>query len=59
MHHGFHTHRFPRIISVIQPANTPSIRIAERLGMHLDGTFIHNGIEVLRYAKNNPLNPAP
>ena len=58
MAYGFRTHRFPRIISVIQPANTASIQVAERLGMQLDGTFIHNGIEVLRYAKSNPLNPA-
>ena len=59
MTYGFRTYCFPRIISIIQPANTPSIRVAERLGMHFDGTFDHKGIEVLRYARNNPLNLPP
>jgi [ribosomal protein S5]-alanine N-acetyltransferase len=58
MEYGFRTYGFPRVVSVIQPGNERSIRVAERLGMRPDGAFTHNGIEVLRYAKENPATEA-
>ena len=54
MEYGFRTYGFPRVISVIQPGNERSVRVAERLGMRLDSSFTHNGIEVLRYVKDDP-----
>ncbi|HVX10779.1 MAG TPA: GNAT family N-acetyltransferase [Pirellulales bacterium] len=54
MDYGWTRFRFDRLISVIQPDNRPSIRVAEKLGMALEAKFVHQGIEVLRYAKANP-----
>lgn len=39
-----------RVISLIRPANAPSIRVAERLGEKLDGTVDLLGSEALVYA---------
>ena len=54
MAYGWKRFQFDRLISVVQPANRPSIRVAEKLGMTLEATFAHQGIEVLRYAKTKP-----
>lgn len=54
MDYGWERFHFNRLIAVIQPANRASIRVAEKLGMTLEATFVHQGIEVLRYAKANP-----
>jgi RimJ/RimL family protein N-acetyltransferase len=54
LEYGFGTFGFPRVISVAQPANRTSIRVMEKLGMHLDRRFIHEGFEVVCYVKENP-----
>lgn len=54
MEYGWNEFGFERLISVIHPDNRASIRVAEKLGMSLDGTLSYHGKEVLRYAKNNP-----
>jgi RimJ/RimL family protein N-acetyltransferase len=45
------------LISVIQPANRASIRVAEKLGMVLEASFSRDGIDLLRYGKRNPRFP--
>ena len=40
----------PRVISLIDPANTRSIRLAERLGERLDGETLVHGHRVAVYA---------
>lgn len=59
MEYGWRRFQFDRLIAVIQPANQASIRVAEKLGMTLETTFTHQGIEVLRYAKANPRMASP
>jgi RimJ/RimL family protein N-acetyltransferase len=54
LEYGFRTFKFPRVISVAQPANTPSTRIMQKLGMHFDRSFVHQGKDVVSYAINNP-----
>ena len=41
---------WPRAISLIHPANTRSVRLAERLGEHLDGEAVVHGCRVEVYA---------
>jgi RimJ/RimL family protein N-acetyltransferase len=43
-----------RVISVIQPGNTRSIRVAERLGERFERRDAINGIEVAIYALDRP-----
>jgi RimJ/RimL family protein N-acetyltransferase len=38
-----------RVISIIDPNNTPSIRVAERIGESLEGEFERNGQRLLVY----------
>lgn len=57
MDYGWQRFRFDRLVSVIHPENKASIRVAEKLGMAPETTFVHQGIEVLRYAKANPRPP--
>jgi ketosteroid isomerase-like protein len=52
--YGFRVFSFARVISVAQPANRASIRVMEKLGLHFDRNFVHNGIEVVSYAIDNP-----
>ncbi len=40
---------WPRAISLIHPANTRSVRLAERLGEHLDGEAVVHGCRVEVY----------
>lgn len=40
----------PRVISLIRPANAASVRVAEKLGMRLDGTVELHGATALVYA---------
>ena len=51
LEYGYRQFHFPRVISVAQPANVASIRIMQKLGMRFEKTFVHDGIEVVRYAK--------
>ncbi len=41
---------WPRVISLIDPANTRSVRLAERLGERLDGEVVARGHRVAVYA---------
>jgi RimJ/RimL family protein N-acetyltransferase len=43
-----------RLISVIDPANTSSIAVAERLGMHRPGADEHRGRPVMIMALDRP-----
>jgi RimJ/RimL family protein N-acetyltransferase len=54
MRYGFDTFGFDRLIAVPHHANRPSIRVAEKLGMTFEKRFVHNGVEVVCYAKDNP-----
>jgi ribosomal-protein-alanine N-acetyltransferase len=54
LEYGWRRFGFGRVISVAQPANLASIRIMEKLGMSFEERFSHNGIEVVRYAIENP-----
>jgi ribosomal-protein-alanine N-acetyltransferase len=57
MEYGWEQFCFDRLISVIQPANRASIRVAEKLGMVLEASFSRDGIDLLRYGKRNPRFP--
>lgn len=54
MQYGFRRWDFPRLISVAQPENKPSLRIMEKLGMEFERSFEHEGFEVVCYSKANP-----
>jgi RimJ/RimL family protein N-acetyltransferase len=58
MEYGFRRWGFPRLIAVAQPANAASIRVMEKLGMEFERSFLHDGFEVVRYARSNPNLPA-
>ncbi len=42
--YAFEILRRPRVIALIRPENTPSIRVAERLGMHAEKQTMHNNV---------------
>lgn len=48
--HAFHTLHWPRAISLIDPENQRSIRVAERLGERLEGEAQVRGWRTLLYA---------
>ena len=50
LQYGFYTFGFSRVISLIHPANTRSVRVAERLGGVEDGETELLGMRVLIYA---------
>src|SRR4051812_11344824 len=54
MEYGWRTFGLQRLISVSHPENRASIRVMEKLGMTFDRRFVHNGNEVVAYAKSNP-----
>lgn len=41
--HAFATLRISRLISIIDPSNTASIRVAEKIGMHYEGAVMLEG----------------
>lgn len=41
--HAFATLRIARLISIIDPSNTASIRVAEKIGMHYEGAVMLEG----------------
>lgn len=57
--YGWQQFQFKRVIAIIQPANKSSIRVAQKLGMTLEASFVHQDIELLRYAKTNPELASP
>lgn len=54
MEYGWRTFGFERLISVSHPENRASIRVMEKLGMTFDRRFVHDGNEVVAYAKASP-----
>ena len=47
---GFNEHRFARIVALAKPENAASIRVMQKLGMHLEMETSYYGIEVVQYA---------
>ena len=47
------------IVSVIDPSNTRSIRVAEKLGETVEGNFSVPGFELLVYGSDLPLSGSP
>lgn len=58
LEYGFETIGFSQVISAVLPDNAASRRIADKLGMTLDGTVKRDNQSHLRYIIDNP-NPAP
>jgi len=54
MQYGFDTFQFDRLIAVTHHANRRSVRVMEKLGMTFEKRFVHNGVEIVCYAKDNP-----
>jgi RimJ/RimL family protein N-acetyltransferase len=54
MEYGWRAFGFERLISVSRSENRASIRVMEKLGMTFDRRFVHDGNELVAYAKNNP-----
>jgi RimJ/RimL family protein N-acetyltransferase len=52
MQYAFDRLGIDHIVSVIHPENRPSIRVAEKLGMHLERTTALAGIDVLVYGRD-------
>jgi len=50
LQHAFEHGKLQRIISIARPANGASIRIMEKLGLHLECQFEKEGVALLRYA---------
>ena len=51
---AFNTLRIPEIISIIQPENKASIRVAEKIGMKPKMEIIFHGCPVILYHQLNP-----
>lgn len=47
---GFDEKRFGRIVAIAKPANTASIRVMKKLGMHFEMQTSYYDIEVIQYA---------
>lgn len=52
---GFNNFGLRRMISIIDPENIPSRRVAEKIGMRPERTAIHGGIPQVIYAIDDPL----
>ena len=48
--YGFEVLSFERIISVIHPDNLASRRVAEKVGLTVEGTSTYDGVKYVRYA---------
>ena len=51
--HGRRVLRLDRIVSLVREGNVRSARVAERLGMRLDGTVERDGIRYRRYRRGS------
>ena len=56
--YGFGTIGFPQVISAVLPDNDAARRVADKLGMRLEGTIKREGQSHLRYVLDNT-DPAP
>jgi RimJ/RimL family protein N-acetyltransferase len=52
--YAFKTLRWPRAIHIINPLNTRSIVVAEKIGSRKENVWIRDGKELLIYAQTNP-----
>lgn len=50
--YGRQKYNFTRFICLIEPANTRSIRVAQKLGMALEKQIIYHGLDVDMYSLN-------
>lgn len=55
----FETAGFDRLISVIDPENSASRRVAEKIGFQAAGEIVHAGRALVRYERRNPLADPP
>ena len=51
--HGFRSFGLTAIVAMIEEANGPSIRVAEKIGMHVAGPEVFHGIPVITYVAAN------
>ena len=54
LEYGFDVIGFPRVISAVLPDNAASCRVADKLGMTVDGTIKRDNQSHLRYVLDNP-----
>ena len=59
LEYGFETIGFSQVISAVLPDNAASRRIADKLGMTLDGTVKRDNQSHLRYVIDNPNHSRP
>jgi len=52
--YGFQTLGIQKVEALIRPINTPSIRLAERLGMCRGACLVHHGYEHYVYTLTRP-----
>ena len=55
--HAFKVWRRNKVLSLIDPANLPSIRVAERIGERLDASINHYGRETSVYGLDRETYP--
>lgn len=48
---GFDTIGLDYVIGLVMPANTPSVRVLEKLGMTYETAFVEDGYDVHRYGR--------
>jgi len=58
LEYGFETIGFHQVISAVLAENAAAVRVADKLGMRLEGTIRREGQSHLRYVRDNP-NPNP
>jgi RimJ/RimL family protein N-acetyltransferase len=56
--YGFETVGFPAVVSAVLPENAAAMRVADKLGMIVEGTVRREGQSHLRYVARNP-DPSP
>ncbi|MCU0568478.1 MAG: GNAT family N-acetyltransferase [Oculatellaceae cyanobacterium Prado106] len=52
--YGFEQFRFPYILGIVERANTPSVRVLEKIGMQFQKTTLFSAIEMDLYRINAP-----